>query len=199
MNKEFWNERYGAAEYAYGKSPNEFLKSEAFRFSSKSKLLCIAEGEGRNAVFLATLGHDVTALDFSEEALKKANLLAAEHNVQLKTIQADLNAYTFENEAWDGIVAVFAHFPSSLRSKVHAQVSTALRPGGTLLLTAYDKQQLSKNTGGPRDADMLYSGEEAIKDFGNFSEYTLSKRNPLITEGQFHNGDSVVIELIAKK
>ncbi len=199
MNQEFWNNRYAAEVYAYGKAPNSFINEQAAIFAPNSKLLCIAEGEGRNAVYLATLGHVVTAVDFSEEALKKTNALAKENQVQVNTVLADLTAYSFEKEAWDGIVAVFAHFPSNLRTIIHSQLRTALKPGGALLLTAYDKMQLSKNTGGPRDADMLYSAEEALSDFGRFSEFTISKKNCVLHEGEFHNGDSVVIEVRAKK
>lgn len=199
MNRDFWNQRYNAKEYAYGKAPNQFIKENAGFLSPQSKLLCIAEGEGRNAVYLATLGHQVTALDFSELALEKTKALAAENNVGVQVIQADLTEYVFDAEAWDGVIAVFAHFNSTLRHTVHQQIVTALKPGGKLLLTAYDKKQIEKNTGGPRDTDMLYSATEALQDFEVFSELTVSKKNYYISEGAFHKGDSVVIEVLGKK
>lgn len=195
--KEFWNTRYDHDEYAYGKTANDFLRS--YTFQKPSKILCLAEGEGRNAVYLALEGHEVTAIDFSEVALKKARQLANEYDVNVQTICADLNEYTFEANHWDAIIAIFAHFPPEIRQKVHGQIFESLKPGGVFLLEAYQKSQLQRGTGGPNALNMLYAEEELRADLHDFSNLEIESKSRQINEGAFHNGISDVIQLIARK
>lgn len=195
--KDFWNTRYAQAGYAYGKTANDFLRS--YTFQKPSKTLCLAEGEGRNAVYLAQQGHEVTAIDFSEVALEKTRQLANEYGVSVQTICADLNEYTFEANHWDAIVAIFAHFPPEIRQKVHGQIFESLKQDGVFLLEAYQKSQLQRGTGGPNALNMLYADEELRADLQGFSNIEIESKSRQINEGALHNGISDVIQLIARK
>jgi SAM-dependent methyltransferase len=199
MNEHFWNERYKSEEYAYGIKPNEFLEKNSSLIQAKSNILCIAEGEGRNAVFLAKQGHKVTAIDFSVEGLNKAQNLAKKENVQITTIQQDLANYQFEENKWDCIVSIFAHFNPILRKQIHEQLFNSLNPKGILLLEAYTPFQLEYNTGGPKDIEMLYDEKMLHNDFIAFSDLKINLETREISEGLFHNGKSATIQVIAKK
>lgn len=197
MTKDFWNERYGKEDFAYGKSANEFLKSNPF--PAGSMILCLAEGEGRNGVFLAKQGHSVTCIDYSESGIRKMQALAAENNVVLQTVCADLNDVELEPEAWDGIVVIFGHFPSDLRQRVHRQFYPALKKGGKFVLEAYRKEQLSYKTGGPMTSDLLYSAEELTNDFSDFTELDVIETVREVREGAFHFGEAAVIQVVGMK
>src|SRR5688572_19471276 len=121
MSATFWDERFGAADYAYGREPNDFLREEASRIPS-GPVLCLAEGEGRNAVFLAKRGHAVTAVDFSREGLRKTEQLARDHGVSVTTVHADLAEYVAPADAFAGVVAIFAHLPEAVRQRVHGWI-----------------------------------------------------------------------------
>ena len=148
MGQPMWDERYRGEEYVYGTSPNDFLRSQITHLP-RGQILCLAEGEGRNAVFLAERGYDVTAVDQSPVGLAKARQLAEQRGVSIETVVADLGAFEVAPEVWDGIVSIFAHVPPPARRHVHRQVVTGLRPGGVLLLEAYRPEQLEYHTGGP--------------------------------------------------
>jgi SAM-dependent methyltransferase len=196
MSSQFWDDRYRADEYAYGREPNEFLRAEAHRIAP-GRVLCLAEGEGRNAVFLAKLGHDVTAIDFSVEGIRKAERLAREHDVKLTTVQADLATYEPEVEAFTGIVAIFAHLPPPVRKQVHAWVPRALRPGGLYLLEAYTPQQLAFNTGGPRNAALLMTLAGLKEELPSLAIEIGREVEREINEGAFHGGPSATVQLVA--
>lgn len=197
MTKDFWNERYAQEDFAYGKSANEFLKSNPF--PAGSKILCLAEGEGRNGVFLAQQGHLVTCIDYSESGIRKMQTLATENNVVLQTVCADLNDVELEPNAWDGIVVIFGHFPANLRQQIHRQIYPALKKGGKMVLEAYRKEQLSYKTGGPMTSDLLYSAEELTNDFSDFSELEVIEAVREVREGAYHFGEAAVIQVIAVK
>ena len=131
-----WDERYGQEEYVYGTEPNDFLREEAGRIP-KGRVLCLAEGEGRNAVFLAGLGHEVTAVDLSREGLKKAEKLALSRGVPLKVEQADLADYVPAVGVYTGVVTIFGHLPAPIRKRLYALVAPALVPGGVFILESY--------------------------------------------------------------
>lgn len=196
MNTQFWDDRYRADEYAYGREPNEFLRTEAHRIAP-GRVLCLAEGEGRNAVFLAGLGYEVSAVDFSAEGLRKAELLAREKHVEITTVQADLGTYEPEPEGFTGIVAIFAHLPSPVRKRVHAWIARALRPGGVFILEAYTPRQLAFNTGGPRNPDMLMTLEELKDELSPLTVEIGREVERQIEEGAFHAGTSATVQLVA--
>lgn len=195
--KEFWNQRYKETEYAYGKAPNDFLKS--ISLAPRQKILCVAEGQGRNGVFLASQGHLVTCVDYAESGLEKAKALADENNVAITLHCVDLLNFDFGNNQWDAIVSIFGHFPASIRNAIHRKFYDALKPGGKLILEAYNKQQIALNTGGPKDMEMLYSKEELLSDFKNFDELEINELNRFISEGSYHHGMSSVVQVVGNK
>lgn len=199
MDSDFWNARYKESEYAYGLEPNDFLKSKINSLKPNSKILWLAEGEGRNAIFLAENKHQITAIDYSDEGLNKLKSLAKERNVIVQIICADLNQYKIEPNQWDAIICIFGHFPIELRKAVFKQVYTGLRKNGVFLMEAYHKNQLKYKTGGPQVADLLYSKEELQNDFSEFENISIETFIKEIEEGKFHKGTSSVIQVVANK
>jgi 2-polyprenyl-3-methyl-5-hydroxy-6-metoxy-1,4-benzoquinol methylase len=197
MNSTFWDTFFDSNEYAYGEHPNDFLRENAQMF--KGKVLCLAEGEGRNAVFLASNGCEVTCIDFSEMALAKARDLAKKKGCTIECICADLSDVDFGNAQWDGIVMIFGHLPPLLRAKVHGAFFKALKPGGKVLIEAYDKDQLPLGTGGPKTLEMLYSAEDLAHDFKAFDNMAIQSVKREIHEGSFHNGKSSVLQVLLEK
>ena len=193
-----WDERYGAEEYAYGTEPNDFLAAQAARIP-RGRVLCLADGEGRNGVWLAQRGYDVTAVDLSAVGLAKARTLAESRSVCVNTIQADLAEYEIAPNAWDGIVAIFSHFPTSVRRHLYPQVVSGLRPGGVLLLELYTPKQLEFGTGGPRDLDLLASLADLRQDLDGLQFEIAQETEREIHEGQYHQGHSAVVQILGVK
>lgn len=146
-----WDQRYGEAGFAYGTEPNAFLAEQAPKhFGPGDKILSLAEGEGRNAVYLAGLGADVTGVDGSAVGLAKAEALAAERGLRIRTVHSDLGDFDLGGSAWDGIISIWAHVPLELRRRLHRGVVKALKPGGVFLLEMYHPDQVALGTGGLR-------------------------------------------------
>ena len=156
--RAFWDERYGGAEYMYGEEPNELLVQHAAELP-RGRVLLLGEGEGRNAVYLAGLGYEVTALDQSEVGLAKARDLSARRGVVIQTVAADLAEYDL-GTGWSAIVGVWCHLPSAIRQRVHAAVPGALIPGGAYFTVSYTPDQIPLGTGGPKDPDMLVTASD---------------------------------------
>jgi 2-polyprenyl-3-methyl-5-hydroxy-6-metoxy-1,4-benzoquinol methylase len=197
MNQTFWNQMYSAADYAYGVEPNDFLTTVPFK--ANSKILCLAEGQGRNAVYLATQGHDVTMIDYSETGLHRAQELATIKGVAINTQLADLSDYRFEKEKWDAIVVIFGHFPSHIRNTIYTQIPDALKHDGKFVSETYSAEQIAFGTGGPKDPDMMPTEKELHEYFQSFNELSIQKIQRTIHEGSYHNGESSVIQVIAQK
>ena len=154
-NVAMWNQRYNIKDYVYGKKPNDFL----VEFSDNippGNVLCLAEGEGRNATYMASLGHKVLAVDSSSVGLKKALSLANHKSVSIEIVESDLAVFDIKEEAWDAIISIFCHLPKDIRKQLHKKVIVGLKPGGTFILEAYTPLQLEFKTGGPKDIDLLY-------------------------------------------
>lgn len=201
--KEFWNERYAKEEFAYGESPNEFIKSQIDLIKGK-KVLFPAEGEGRNAVFAAKNNCDVFAFDISEKAKKKAEILAQKNKVKINYQVSSFENLNFENETFDAIVLVFAHFPPSVKCVYFKMLDNFLKPGGMIIMEAFSKNHINYNAvnekaGGPKDIDFLYSVEEIKSDFKNYNFKLLEEKVTDLNEGLFHVGKSSVIRMIAVK
>ena len=194
-----WDAKYGAEAYFYGTEPNGFLSESAAALPCGGDVLCLGEGEGRNAVFLATCGHRVTALDQSAVGLAKAARLAAARGVAIDTLVVDLSAYRLEPRRWDGIVSIWCHLPSALRRDVHRQVVEALRPGGVVVLVAYTPAQLRHRTGGPSDVDLLPTLDDLREDFQGLQFLRGQETECAIHEGRGHRGLSAVVQLVARK
>jgi hypothetical protein len=194
-----WDERYGTDRYYYGTEPNEFLKAQVAAIPAGGEVLCLAEGEGRNAVFLAASGYRPVALDQSPVGLEKAQRLAEQRGVRLETVVSDLADYRIEPERWDGIVSIWCHLPSTLRAEVHRRVVAGLRPGGAFLLEAYTPAQLRHGTGGPSSADLLPTLQQLRDELAGLEFAVGVERERVIHEGEHHNGLSAVVEVVALK
>jgi cyclopropane fatty-acyl-phospholipid synthase-like methyltransferase len=199
MDKTFWNERFGEPGFMYGDQPNDFLKATSYTLKPGGRILCLAEGEGRNAVYLAAQGFDVTCVDFSESGLKKTQQLAETHGVSVCTECADLSQYEIKHEAWDGIVMIFGHFNEALRASLYPRIRIGLKPGGTLLMEVYTKDQLSFGTGGPKSIEFLYDKQELEAAFSEFSSVLIQEVTREINEGAYHKGISATVQVIATK
>jgi SAM-dependent methyltransferase len=193
-----WDERYSTEEYVYGTEPNDFLHTVAPRLPV-GRTLCLCEGEGRNAVFLAGLGHQVTALDGSAVGLEKARRLADARDVSIRTLHTDLAQYTIETGAWDLIVSVFCHLPPELRRRVHEEVVAGLCPGGMLVLEAFTPQQLEYGTGGPSAADMMMSLDGLHDELRGLRFDHAAELDRELQEGRYHNGLAAVVQVVAVK
>ena len=193
-----WNERYREPGFAYGTAPNEFLISVVDRIP-QGKILSLAEGEGRNAVYLASLGYQVTGVDGSEVGLRKAVELATERGVAITTIQADLSEFEIEPEQWDGIIACYCHVPSAIRIPLHRAAVRGLKPGGVFVLEAFSKEQLAYDTGGPKSLDMLMSLDDLKRELAGLEIIHAVKMERDIREGRGHTGLSSVVQILAVK
>lgn len=198
MDADLWNARYARDGFVYGTEPNDLVASVAAQIPP-GPVLCLAEGEGRNAVFLAARGHAVTAVDQSEVALGKAQKLAAKRGVTIETVVADLAAYRIAPGAWAGIVSIWAHLPPPLRRNVHAQAAAGLRPGGVIILEAYTPAQLAYDTGGPRSVELLMTAAQLRGELTGLEFEILREIERDVIEGGGHTGRGAVVQVLARR
>lgn len=201
--KQFWDERYGQPEYAYGEQPNNFFRQQLDRIQP-GKLLMPAEGEGRNAVYAATVGWEVFAFDQSVEGQKKAQKLAQITGVEMDYIVNELQDLPYSPSSFDAMGLIYAHFPAAKKSEYHKALSVYLKPGGVLIFEAFSKSNLAyraknEKVGGPRELDMLFSKEELLDDFVNFDISYIQEEEVELSEGLYHNGTGVVVRLVGRK
>ncbi len=196
---ELWNERYTEPFASYGTEPNDYLREVADRIPA-GPVLCLAEGEGRNAVYLASRGHSVTAVDLSEVGLANARKLAARQGVTLDTVVADLTTYDFGDTHWAGIISIWAHMPSASRPALHAACARALRPGGVFVLEAYTPRHLDRpGVGGPPVADALPTPAELRRALPGLRLEHCREVDREISEGKYHHGPSTTVQVLAFK
>ena len=194
-----WDDRYADTFAAYGTEPNDFLRAVADRIPD-GPVLVIGAGEGRNAVYLAELGHEVTAVDQSAVGLGNAAKLAANRGVDLITSAADLADYDMGESAWAGIVSIWAHVPSTLRRQVHAAAVKALRPSGVLVEEAYSPAHLDlPGRGGPPLADMLVTVDDARRELDGLDLQLLQEVRRDVSEGREHEGPSSTVQILATR
>ncbi|OGU09240.1 MAG: SAM-dependent methyltransferase [Geobacteraceae bacterium GWC2_58_44] len=193
-----WDERYSEPGFTYGTAPNEFLASVAGRIP-RGRILSLAEGEGRNAVYLASLGYRVTAVDGSAVGLAKALALARERGVAITAIPADLAAFAIEWEQWEGIVACYCHLPSALRSRIHQAAVRGLKPGGVFVLEAFSEEQLAYGTGGPKSPDMLMSLDGLKRELAGLELVHAVQIEREVQEGRGHTGSASVLQILGVK
>jgi len=196
-DKKFWNERYTRDEYLYGTEPNSFLV-ENFGLLT-GPVLSLSEGEGRNAVFLAGRGLKVRGVDISEVALTKARALAKSEDVEIQTEVADLSNFEPEKNYYGSVISISAHLPSAIRNKLYPLIEQCLKLDGIMLLEAYSETQLVRNTGGPKDADMLMTVEKLEREFPNFEPILIRELEREVSEGEGHAGLASVVQFIARK
>jgi cyclopropane fatty-acyl-phospholipid synthase-like methyltransferase len=195
-----WQERFAAPGYLFGTEPNAFLKDHAHLLRKGEKALAIADGEGRNGVFLAEQGLDVLSVDFSPIAQDKARKLAAERGVTLRIEQVDIIDWDWPSEAFDVVAAIFFQFvlPPE-RDKIFAGIKKTLKPGGLLLLEGYGLKQLEYKTGGPSNPTQLYTRELLEQAFGDFSSLDIREYDRVVNEGDRHAGMSALIDAVGRK
>ena len=196
--KEFWNERYAKNEFIYGKEPNEFFREELENLPV-GKIILPCDGEGRNAVFAAKLGWYVNAFDFSPSAKEKAKALAKQEGVNPKYEVADILEKEFKENSADVVALIYVHFPAELRKIAHQKAIKWLKPGGKLILEAFNPKQIDNDSGGPKNIDMLYSEDILREDFKDLKIEKLEILQTNLSEGNFHKGKADVIRLIAIK
>lgn len=196
----FWDHRYASADgYVFGTEPNDFLRGAARWIPARGRVLCLGEGEGRNAVFLARRGHEVVAVDQSAAGLRKAAALAARHEVAIGTEVADLAEFAIAPDAWDAVVCVFLHLPPPLRQRVHRAAVAGLRPGGVFILESYGPAQLGRSTGGPQDAALLPGLAELKPACDGLELLAARELEREVVEGTGHTGAAAVVQLLARR
>ena len=201
MNKfggKFWDERYSSIEFAYGTEPNTFFKDELDKLKT-GNILLLGEGEGRNAVYAAVKGWNVDAVDFSIIAKEKALKLAEENSVRINYEITDLSKYNHKTNYYDAASIIFLHLNLKIRSYIYSKVVESLKPGGTLILEVYEKEQLGKDSGGPKNIDMLYSKEELKDDLKKMKTIMFEKKIISLNESKQHKGEAAVLRLIGVK
>ncbi|MDH4865432.1 class I SAM-dependent methyltransferase [Alcaligenes nematophilus] len=195
-----WDQRYAVDDYVFGTEPNAFLVSQARHLRPGMRALAVADGEGRNGVWLARQGLDVVSMDASAVGLAKARKLAATHDVPLTTVRADIGSFDWGQEQFDVVVAIFVQFADpALRTRMFAGMQQTLRHGGLLLLQGYRPEQLAYATGGPSVVENLYTIDMLCNAFSNLQIESLREHDSEITEGHGHRGMSALIDLVARK
>lgn len=193
----FWDDKYAGEDFVYGVAPNDFLRAVAHHIPP-GRVLCLAEGEGRNAVYLAELGYEVLAVDQSHVGLTKATRLATARNVKIETLVTDLADFQFPEGAFSAVVSIWCHVPKTLRVHLHASVRKALRASGVVVLEAYRPPQLRFATGGPPVADLMMDLAEVQKELVGFDWILAQEAERDVYEGKGHHGRSATIQLLGK-
>lgn len=195
-----WNERYRGEEYLFGSEPNAFLAGEVARLEPGMRCLAVADGEGRNGVWLAEQGLSVLSVDGSCIAQEKAKALAVSRGVELEFEEVDLLEWCWPEQQFDAVVAIFIQFASATgRDRLFAGIKHALKPGGVLLLQGYTPRQLQYRTGGPSQLENLYTEPMLRACFEDMEILRLTEYEREIAEGKGHSGMSALIDLVARK
>jgi len=197
---ERWESRFSVPEYVFGTAPNEFLQAQAHRLPPEGTVLAVADGEGRNGVWLAEQGLDVCSIDFSPKALAKAQALAKSRSVSLRTERVDLTTWNWPTAAFDVVAAIFIQFATpDQRRRIFSGIRQALKSGGLLLLQGYRPEQLAYKTGGPAQIENLYTRAMLAEAFTGFSDLEISEHDSMTQEGTGHAGMAALIDLVGRK
>jgi SAM-dependent methyltransferase len=196
--RAMWEERYAADAYIYGTEPNDFLRAQIDALPVGA-VLCVADGEGRNGVFVASTGRAVTSIDLTSSGVDKTRRLAQEQGVDITAVQADLAVHDIGIEAWDGVVSIFAHMPPPVRRDLHRRIVAALRPRGVLVLEAYTPDQIGRGTGGPPVAEMTMTLDGLRDEFDGLEFVHAVEMLREVHEGPGHTGLGAVVQVIARK
>lgn len=196
--KEQWNQRYSSEEYKYGKDPNQFLKAELSK-TKPGRILFVGEGEGRNAVYAASVGWNVDAIDYSEEGKRKATKLADETGVKINYEVIDFSNFEPESNLYDAIGIIFIHIDETMRKQLFDKLIKALKIGGKIIFECFEKDQLRYESGGPKDPELLFSLEEVVPLFIDLEFEKLSKEKVFLSEGEGHFGEGMVIRFVGIK
>lgn len=202
--KEYWNSRYLQKEFAYGKTPNPFLKETLDNLKLSGNILFPAEGEGRNAVYAAKKGLKVSAFDYSDVGKNKALALAESENVEIDYQIGELDNLNYKENSFDALALIYAHFSPNQRKELHQKLGALVKPNGYIILKGFSKnnfklRQKNPAIGGPPNIDMLFTTQMIQEDFINFDIIELNEVETELQEGEFHNGLASVIRFIGKK
>jgi SAM-dependent methyltransferase len=196
---ERWNKRFSVAEYIFGKGPNQFLESQRERFRPGMRALCVSDGEGRNSTWLAQLGLEVTAFDFSPVGVEKARALACEAGVKVEHHLCDIFRWNWTARQYDAVVVIFAQFMGAeARRPLFAGIKAALAPGGLLVMQGYTPKQLQYATGGPKELENFYTAHLLRDSFGDLEILHLRELEDAVDEGPAHQGMSALVDLVAQ-
>ncbi len=196
--KDHWNDRYSKEEFIYGKEPNKFFEEEINKLKP-GKILMLGEGEGRNAVYAASLGWDVDAVDQSEVGKSKAMQLSSERKVKINYYVEDLYSYTPKQNHYEAVVFIFLHLEENMRTIVSKKAIDSLKSGGKIILEVFEKDQIKYNSGGPKDEALLYSLEDVSEEFMELDFEKFSKEIITLDEGKYHQGKAAVIRFVGEK
>ncbi len=195
-----WQSRFATSDYIFGTEPNDFLARQRHRLPPTGKALAVADGEGRNGVWLAEQGLDVLSIDFSPNALAKAQALAKARDVKIETETADVPAWNWPEATFDVVALIFCQFATpDQRSAIFAGIRKSLKGKGLLLLQGYRPEQIANSSGGPKQVERLYTRALLDAEFGSFAELTIREHDSVIAEGIWHNGVSALIDLVGVK
>jgi len=198
MIKELWNERYSLEEYIYGAEPNEFFKEQLINLKP-GNLLLPGEGEGRNAIYAASKGWQVDAVNFSETAKVKALKLAELNSVKINYFDSDLMEFNYPENKYDLAAIIFVHLSAEKRNYVHKKIISSLKREGLIILEAFNKNQIDNNSGGPKDVNLLYGEEDILKSFDELEKILLESITFNLSEGSLHQGKADLIRFIGRK
>jgi SAM-dependent methyltransferase len=196
--RAMWEQRYGIEAYLFGTEPNEFLRSSLPDLPGGT-VLCLAEGEGRNAVFLAENGYDVHSVDLTDAGVAKTLRLAESRRVKVDAVVGDLAEFDIGADRWDLIVSIFAHMAPAARGQLHRRVVAALKPAGVFLLEAYTPQQVGRGTGGPSTPETTMTLEALREELAGLEFVHAEELDREVIEGPGHTGSGAVVQVIARK
>ena len=196
--RDFWNEKFAATDYAYGTEPNDFLVSAVTNLK-RGATLSLAEGEGRNAVWLAQQGFTVSAIEQSEKGVGKTLRLALQRGVIVMAERGELETFHIQPNSWDLVVSIYAHTPQELRRKLHRQVVAGLKPGGVFVLEAYTPAQIANNTGGPKDVSLMPTAELLRSELAGLVFDHIEEVERDVVEGSLHTGTAHVVQVVAHR
>ncbi|NQF13059.1 class I SAM-dependent methyltransferase [Brevibacillus sp. HB1.3] len=197
--ENIWNERFHSEEYYYGEEPNGFIQQQAYRFEQGQKVIAFAEGEGRNAVFLAKRNLEVTAIDYAESGLQKTKKLAQKHSVEVLTQKMDLLEEEVPSEEYDAAIMVYGHFHKNAQTMILNKMKKAIKPKGIMMLEVFSEEQLKYRTGGPQDHDMLYDPKEILAWCKGHEVIHFFYGEQERVAGKAHTGLAHVIQLVLRK
>lgn len=195
-----WNRRYDSADFLFGKQPNEWLREQAHALPPAGRVLCVADGEGRNSVWLARQGFQVDAFDVADRAVDKARAFAQSEGVSVNFAVADCDGFVWPQAAYDGVAAIFVQFADPpMRARLFERIASSLKPGGVLILQGYTPKQLEYRTGGPPILSHLYTRDLLVSAFADLSIIELREYEAEVREGQGHRGLSALVGLVARR
>jgi SAM-dependent methyltransferase len=196
----FWDGVYGGSrDHVYGTEPNAFLRAQATRLPLRGRALSVADGEGRNGVWLAGQGLSVLTVDLSPRGIDKARRLAAVRGVALDARHGDVLERPWGDERFDVVASIFLHSPPPVRPRLHGVLADALAPGGLLVLEAFHRRQLGRGSGGPPSVDLLFTADLLRADFAGLSILQLEEAEVVLDEGAKHRGPAEVVRLVARR